>query len=262
MFYCCGITDKGIMPHNEDAFLIGKEVRDSGTAYVQGDIPFIAAVSDGVSGERSGEMASRMCLGIMSRMEFVSAGTLAGELYSVHNRLMEIGSQSPELNNMQTTLCGFAAFERGKIVSFNAGDSRLYLYRDDYIRQLTRDQSLVQMLYEEGSITFAETRTHVHRNIICPVFGNLKARPQVDIKEFEVLHGDIFILCTDGLSDYVSALEIQEILELPKSLEKRLEILVEKALGNGGSDNITIVAAVCLENNEDIKPLEDEGGKI
>lgn len=259
MFYCCGITNKGVMPHNEDAFLIGREVRDSGSITMNIDVPFVTAVSDGVSGERSGEMASRMCLGIMSGMDFLSADTLVTDLYSVHNKLMEIGSQNPELNNMQTTLCGFAAFEENKIITFNSGDSRMYLYRDDYIRQLTRDQSLVQMLYEEGSITFAETKTHVHRNIICPVFGNLKAKPQVDTKEFDVQHGDIFIMCTDGLSDYVSALEIQETLELPKNLETRLEILVKKALEKGSQDNITIIAAVYLEN---IQPQQNDGGTI
>ena len=262
MFYCCGITNKGIMPHNEDAFLIGKEVRDEGSVSLNIDIPFVAAVSDGVSGERSGEMASRMCLGIMGGMNFFSAENLASDLYSIHNRLTEISRQSIELNNMQTTLCGFVAVEKDKIISFNVGDSRLYLYRDDYIRQLTRDQSLVQMLYEEGSITFEETKTHIHRNIICPVFGNLKAKPQIDTKEFEIQHGDILVLCTDGLSDYVSALEIQEVLELPKSLEKRLELLVNKALEKGSQDNITIIAAVYLETPENIQPQKNDGGTL
>ena len=75
---------------------------------------------------------------------------------------------------MQATLCGIAIDENNNITTFNVGDSRLYRFRQGKLRQISKDQSLVQLLYEEGTITMEERKTHVHRNIIFPVFGNLR----------------------------------------------------------------------------------------
>ena len=105
----------------------------------------------------------------------------------------------------------------------------------------------MQLLYEEGSITQEERRTHVHRNIIFPAFGNVKNDPKIDVEEIEggMEYGDVLMLCSDGLSDYLSAYDIQEVMELPKALPKRLDMLVKEALLRGGTDNITVCAVVC-----------------
>jgi len=245
MFYCCGITDKGIMPHNEDALLIGGKVRTEGNIEVKLHVPFIAAVSDGVSGELSGELASEMGLDFISKISYNSHTDLHTELYAIHNKIADYSAAKPELRNMQATLCGIAFDEKGRILSFNVGDSRLYRYRGGRLTQLTKDQSFVQMLYDEGSITLEERRTHIHRNIIFPAFGNLSAEPKIDIINIEPMqYGDVFIICTDGLTDYVSNLDIEEIMALPKGLPKRLELLRDKALAKGGEDNITVAAIV------------------
>ena len=247
MYYCCGITDKGIMPHNEDALLIGGEVIDSGTSEQNVSAPFIAAVSDGVSGEVSGELASKMCLEMIRDLHYSSRTKLNEELLSVHQRLAGFSSENPALRNMQATLCGIAVDEFGGVLTFNVGDSRLYRFRGGRMTQISRDQSLVQLLYEEGTITMAQRRTHVHRNIIFPAFGNVTSSPKIDIAPLEGGFdcGDVLLMCSDGLSDYVSPLDMEEIMELPRSLSERLEMLVKKALGNGGSDNVTIGAVVC-----------------
>ena len=249
MYYCCGITDKGIMPHNEDALLIDKEVLDSGTSEQEIQHGFIAAVSDGVSGELSGEVASKMCLEMVRDIHYTCRTDLAAELLAIHDRLAEFSAENPESHNMQATLCGIAVDEAGVIQAFNVGDSRLYRFRRGRITQLTRDQSLVQLLYEEGSITMAQRRTHVHRNIIFPAFGNVKSVPKIDMMPVDggMEFGDILLLCTDGLSDYLSSLDMEEILELPKALPKRLELMVNKALENGCKDNLTVIAVVKTE---------------
>ena len=96
-------------------------------------------------------------------------------------------------------------------------------------------------MYEEGSITLEEKKNHVHRNIIFPVLGNLNSVPQADITDIGGMeYGDVLLLCTDGLSDYVSAIDIEEILEYAEPLKKRIARLVKKALDNGGKDNITV----------------------
>lgn len=247
MYYCCGLTDKGIMPHNEDALLIGKSVIDSGTTEQELGAPFIAAVSDGVSGELSGEVASKMCLEMISELHYTSRTDLSGELLSIHSRLAQFSNENPDNRNMQATLCGIAVDERGNILTFNVGDSRLYRFRSGRITQISRDQSLVQLLYEEGSITLAERKTHVHRNIIFPAFGNVSTRPKIDISPITggTEFGDVLILCSDGLSDYVSPIDMEEIMELPRSLPERLQLLLEKASANESKDNITVAAIVC-----------------
>lgn len=247
MYYCCGITDKGVMSHNEDAFLIGKTVIDNGVSEQKIESPFIAAVSDGVSGEKSGEFASRMCLEYVRDVDF--SGNISNSLIEVHNTIAEYSISNPELHNMQATLCGLFFSENGTITAFNAGDSRLYRFRGGHINQISRDQSLVQLMYEEGSITPEQRKNHVRRNIIFPVFGNVDTLPQIDLIPIEdgMQYGDILLLCTDGLSDYVSALEMEEILEMPISLHKRLSLLVRKALGNKSTDNITIIAIVYFD---------------
>lgn len=247
MYYCCGITDKGVMSHNEDAFLIGKTVIDNGVSEQKTEAPFIAAVSDGVSGEKSGEFASRMCLEYVRDVDF--SGNISNSLIEVHNTIAEYSISNPELHNMQATLCGLFFSENGSITAFNAGDSRLYRFRGGHINQISRDQSLVQLMYEEGSITPEQRKNHVRRNIIFPVFGNVDTAPQIDLIPIEdgMQYGDILLLCTDGLSDYVSALEMEEILEMPISLHKRLSLLVRKALENNSTDNITIIAIVYFD---------------
>ena len=251
MYYCCGVTEKGIMPHNEDALLIKDSVIDSGSAEKNVDVPFIAAVSDGVSGERSGELASKMCLELVRDLNYRGETKLDEELFGIHQKLAEYSRSDPEMHNMQATLCGIAVDEHNNILTFNVGDSRLYRYRSGRIKQISRDQSLVQLLIDEGAITTEERRTHVHRNIIFPVLGNIKSAPQIDVVELAggIEYGDLLLLCTDGLSDYVSVLDMEEILEMPKSLKTRLHLLVDKALENGSKDNITVIAVVCCEKD-------------
>ena len=249
MYYCCGVTDKGVMPHNEDAMLIKDSVIDSGSSEQNVEVPFIAAVSDGVSGERSGELASKMCLELIRDMSYNGETKLDEELLAIHHKLADYSRSDPEMHNMQATLCGIAVDENNNMLTFNVGDSRLYRYRGGRIRQISRDQSLVQLLIDEGAITREERKNHVHRNIIFPVFGNQKSAPKVDTVTLDggMEYGDLLLLCTDGLSDYVSTLDIEEILEMPKSLKTRLHLLLDKALENGSKDNITVIAVVYYE---------------
>ncbi len=249
MYYCCGITEKGVMPHNEDAMLVGREVRDSGVTEQTLPAPFFAAVSDGVSGELSGELASMMCLRRLSGSDFYSEDRLKDGILSIHRELAEYSKNSPEAHNMQCTLCGIAIDSNENITAFNIGDSRLYRFRDGRLRQLSRDQSLVQLLYEEGTITREELKTHARRNIIFPALGNITSEPTVDTELIEggMQYGDILLLCTDGLSDYISTQDIQEVLELPKSLYMRLQMLVDMAMERKCQDNISVIAIVYTE---------------
>ncbi len=246
MYYCCGITEKGVMPHNEDALLIGGQVISEGSVETRVGVPFIAAVSDGVSGENSGEIASVMCLERLKNVDDLRKSSLRDSIMAIHEELAEFSRSNSCSRNMQTTLCGIAVADDESVIAFNVGDSRLYRYRDGVVRQLSRDQSLVQLLYEEGSITREELKTHARRNIIFPALGNIKDLPKIDIDIISggFDYGDVLLICSDGLSDNLSPQDIQEILELPKMLSKRLEMLVKTALERGSTDNITVAAII------------------
>lgn len=244
MFYCCAITDKGIRDNNEDAYIIGQCVQTEGAAEFTLKPPFLAAVADGVSGEQCGELASSFCLNQLSEINYSEKTDLHDTLMQIHESMTQYSIQQAETFNMQTTLCGIGLDENERLCTFNVGDSRLYRYRAGRLVQLSRDQSLVQMLYEEGTITMEEKRHHRQRNIIFPVLGNCSSKPVLDIhtRNDTIAYGDIFLLCSDGLSDYASTSEMEEILALPKPLIRRLRLLADCALQNNGSDNITIVA--------------------
>lgn len=244
MYYCCAITDKGIRPHNEDALLVHKTVLTDGVTERKLKPPFLIAVADGVSGECSGELASETCVKMLKDVSFSSKTDMLAVLMQIHTNLAQMGAKYKETTNMQTTLCAVGIDERGNMHTVNVGDSRLYRFRDNALTQLSKDQTLVQMLFENGTITHEEKRTHKHRNIIFPVLGNVSNVPQFDIcSDYEKIQSkDILLLCSDGLSDYVTDEEISMILQTSAPLVRRLQLLLELADGNGSRDNITLVA--------------------
>ncbi len=250
MFYCCGITDAGnVRDHNEDAFLVNKRVVTRSHKEYKTDVPVIAAVADGVAGERSGEVASRIALELFSSVKPSPAVDYKQKIMSIHRVLQKFGV-SHHTENMQTTLCALAVEPDGRTIMINIGDSRMYLYRSGRIKQLSRDQSLVQLLYEQGQITPEERIHHAKKNVIFPVLGNLDEDPVPQIEEISggLVHGDIIIMCTDGLSDHLTAGEIEDILAQPKKLPLRLADMAERAKTNGSDDNITVVGVTYLEN--------------
>ncbi len=252
MYYCCAMTEKGVRENNEDALLIHRTVLTEGVTECTVSAPFLAAVADGVSSEHCGELASSMCLNLLREVKYSSKLDLKETLREIHGFLTDYSCRHEETANMQTTLCGIAIDEYEGIHTINIGDSRLYRYRSGRLVQLSRDQSLVQRLYEEGAITKEERQHHWQRNIIFPVLGNLSSSPDYDVRDIDecVQFGDLLLICSDGLSDYVSTDEMEEILAMPKPLVRRLRLLADLALENGGTDNITIIALMRMADEK------------
>ncbi|MBR3267823.1 MAG: serine/threonine-protein phosphatase [Oscillospiraceae bacterium] len=244
MYYCCGITEKGLPPHNEDAMMMHHTVLTEGEQQIGIEEPFMAAVCDGVSGEQAGELASQTCLNLLSGVHYGKSLNLKRQILDIHSQIAASGKLLETTANMQTTLCGIAIDETNALHCFNVGDSRLYRFRNGTLEQISRDQTLVQMLYDEGTITSEQKMVHTHRHIVLPVIGNLDAEPKPEVVIYPdgLRLGDMLLLCTDGLTDYVSIYEIEEILAAPRPLPKRLHELTDAALGNGGKDNITMIA--------------------
>ena len=245
MFYCYGYTTEGRAAHNEDALLAGEALLTDGEFTAREmKPPFFAAVADGVFSEKSGELASTRCLEMLRDVKFQTKRRLENEIMRIHGELADYNER--EEVNMQTTLCALAVDANENIFIVNVGDSRLYRYRYSSLRQLTRDQSLVQILFESGQITAYEKNIHTHKNIILPAMGNKKRtpEPQVDFLGGDIRTGDLFLLCTDGLTDSLTKTDIEDILDRPKSLEARIKELADSALDAGSKDNITVVGLI------------------
>ncbi len=189
------------------------------------------------------KIASRMALELLSGIKYSSKVDLKKKIFGIHTKLTRYSKAHPDSANMQTTLCAIAVDENDNASIINIGDSRMYCYREGKIKQLSTDQSLVQLLYEQGKISQREKRTHSHKNVIFPVLGNIDQVPDPQIKAINggIKSGDVIIICTDGVSDYVTQGQFEEALAEPMNLSKRLRKITEIAAQNGSTDNMTII---------------------
>ena len=131
----------------------------------------------------------------------------------------------------------------------HVGDSRAYLMRNGAIMRLTTDHTLVEEMVLKGLITPREAKYHPKRNYITRALGTAE-RVKVDLIQVEIRPGDVFFLCSDGLSNHVEDHQLQEITSLPIGWPEKLEKLVKLALDNGGNDNITAMYAVFEEDHK------------
>lgn len=258
MYYCCGLTETGRPDHNEDALLLHRTVVTDGAKQIACDAPFVCAVSDGVSGENAGEVASKTCVTRLSGAKLTNRTAIRHALLDIHSALAAMGKKDAALSRMQATLCGFAVDEKHCLFGFNVGDSRLYRLRRGVLEQLSRDQTLVQLLYDEGSITSDEKKHHTHRHIVMPVMGNPDSAPNPDVFAIPggLNFGELMLLCTDGLSDSISEYEMAEVLALPKPLNERLHLMTMRAIEHGARDNITAAAVVRYPDGIPLPPCE------
>jgi serine/threonine protein phosphatase PrpC len=234
-----GLSDKGLMRHsNQDAFLI-----------IQSEAFF--AIADGAGGHENGARASQLTLegvGKYLRKEIDISGDTtrpidAGDdkdvvknAISYANRLVYKISGN---GNMASTIVS-CQLHRNQLLLEHVGDSRCYLFRCGTLQQLTEDHSLVNDLFQKGKISRDEMTTHKHRNVITRAIG-VTPDVQIDSKWIDFQDGDIFLLCSDGLSSYVSKEQITQSLENGGDLIKMAETLVAQANQKGGQDNITVV---------------------
>jgi protein phosphatase len=204
--------------------------------------PPLFVVADGMGGARAGEVASRICVDTFRDM--AGAVGLPDELLerviSEANHRIHIKAQSdPALGGMGTTVTAALLTDRTVTIG-HVGDSRAYRLRDGVLEQLTEDHSLVGELLRAGAITEREAATHPQRAIITRVLGT-EARVIVDTLTVPADEGDVFMLCSDGLTAMVAADQIAGIVGSAASLSDACRALVQAANRAGGDDNITII---------------------
>jgi serine/threonine protein phosphatase PrpC len=206
----------------------------------------LVAVADGVGGAAAGEVASQWVINQMSGLDKRRlSGSLEEELgqavMSANDTLSFLIDCRPELAGMASTLTALALSNTGEYLLANVGDSRTYLLRDGRLQQLSKDQSLVQVLIDQGAISGDQAREHPQRSIVLEALDGGQ-RSQPSIARHPARAGDRLLLCSDGLSDAVGDEEIAGLLATPDRNEASRG-LISAALEHGGRDNISVIVA-------------------
>ena len=239
------LSDRGLVKDkNEDIALLGAYlIRDNSWQgkFTERDLNLFA-VADGVGGAEGGEIASEMVVKslsdfMVSREGEKSAKEKADDIKdwaAIMNRMIVAKAQTTGWNGMGTTLTGLS-FDGEHILMFNAGDSRIYRYRDGILRKMTRDHSLRDLTGNK----------EVPTNIMYNAFGKREGF-FIDVEDIttKVRNQDLFLICSDGLNDMISDSEIEECL----INENSASLLCEKAKIKGGKDNITYILLKILSD--------------
>jgi protein phosphatase len=210
------------------------------------------AVADGMGGHNGGEVASAMAVeGLEKHAGEPSLENLKQAARIGNRAIFEKAGADPELHGMGTTLCAVRVVpgpEGDEIAWINVGDSRVYLYRDGQLIQLSRDHSLVEDLLRDGQLTEDEAKVHPKRNIITRALG-IDVDVDVDGSTVIPFNGDRFLLCSDGLFGEIAADQISSVLRRLEDPTEAAEELVRLANESGGRDNITVVVVEVVDDD-------------
>ena len=226
--------------NNEDAFVSSPELG-------------LLALADGMGGAASGEVASGIFADTV--LEFRSDGSpptgeeaeeLVRRTFLLANqRIRELAARDPAHKDMGCTGEMVVFTDDGYVVG-HVGDSRIYLLREGRLRQVTKDHSFVQEQVDHGMLTPEQARVHAYRHMILRAVG-IQDALLVDLISGSAYPGDLFLLCSDGLSDMVEDPDIEETLASGLSLEEKADRLVRIACDAGGHDNVTVVLGLVLQ---------------
>ncbi|GAY13984.1 PP2C family serine/threonine-protein phosphatase [Mycobacterium sp. shizuoka-1] len=229
-------SDRGLVrANNEDSVYAGAR---------------LLALADGMGGHAAGEVASQLVIAALAHLDDDEPG---GDLLSKLDDAVHEGNSAiaahvelePELEGMGTTLTAIL-FAGNRLGLVHIGDSRGYLLRDGELTQITKDDTFVQTLVDEGRITAEEAHSHPQRSLIMRALTGHEVEPTLIMREAK--EGDRYLLCSDGLSDPVSQETILEALQIPDVAESA-DRLIELALRGGGPDNVTVVVADVVDHD-------------
>jgi PPM family protein phosphatase len=254
----CGRTTTGkVRQNNEDSLWtgpVGDAEAKAGEREASGGVEwpgFLLAVADGMGGQAAGEIASRLAveglaeeLGRRTRAgnaELVAVDVGKDSIHAANARIRETGERDAALSGMGTTLT--VAWILGTSAElFQVGDSRAYLWRGGRLEQLTKDQSLIGKLVEDGLLSPEQAETAAGRHIILQALGSEEALDIVH-RTVALQIGDVLLLCTDGLSGLAKHSAIETVMRRGGTLAEQAGKLVKLAEDAGGTDNITVLLA-------------------
>ena len=214
----------------------------------------LLAVADGMGGHNGGEVAAEIAVTTLTASNgFQSISEFAYLVQMAHHLIQARAQENENLDGMGTTLCALSKINMQetshRIGAVNVGDSRIYLYKYNELHQISTDHSLVQELIDSGQISETEAQFHPHRNVITRSLGH-QPIIQVDAWEFDLILGDRYLLCSDGLTNEISDTEIAEILSTKPDPQDAADQLIQSALSNQGLDNVTAIVADVISGKE------------
>ena len=234
--------------HNEDNLLLLPEER-------------LFVVADGMGGHSSGEIASKIAVEEvaeffrmtsqdleitwpykMDKQRNYDENRLATGIKLANMRIFEKASSEQKYKGMGTTIVTIYFAKDNEVVVGHVGDSRVYFFREGKLHQITEDHSLLNDYLKAKKLTPEEIEAFPHKNVIVRALG-MKDTVLVDINKVEPKEGDIYLLCSDGLSGMVTDKQMEQILQGQQDLEKACAMLIDAANANGGNDNVTCVLA-------------------
>ncbi|MDR2656373.1 MAG: protein phosphatase 2C domain-containing protein [Oscillospiraceae bacterium] len=236
-------------------------VREKNEDTVLTDPSGLYIIADGIGGHRAGEIASRMAVDLL-RQSLISApfgpGALREAIEAAHKTIFDISQTRVDFQGMGTTLTLLWVApddtrERSVIIA-QLGDSRAYLLRGKCLHRCTRDHSRIDELLRKKAITPEQVRVHPERNVITRALG-IKKTANPDLFGWERQHGDLWLLCSDGLTDMIDDAGIASILR-GYTIDEAADILLREALDRGGSDNISLVLIYDDEPGDGGYPIE------
>ncbi len=232
-----GITHQGMVRiNNEDSISILDQLG-------------VVILADGMGGHQAGEVASSMAVEMIKQYfsEIVgnpnavpNGDNMLESIELANTAVFELSQQRPECAGMGTTIV-VCTFIDGKVIAGHVGDSRLYRLRDNQLEQVTQDHSVVQELVSRGFMSKEEANNSMNKNLVTKALG-IEASVEADLNEQEYQSGDVFLLCSDGLSDVVADAEIENtLIENQQDIGATAQALVDQANAAGGPDNISVI---------------------
>ncbi len=203
-------------------------------------------VADGMGGHAGGDVASAIAAKRIAEAdaEYPSARdaefALQQAMIAANAMLAEAVFEHSELTGMGTTVSGILRVGH-QLALAHIGDSRVYRFRDGELTQITADHTFVQRLVDSGRITPEEAAVHPRRSVLMRVLGDVDAAPEIDTAIFDTKPGDRWMLCSDGLSSYVTDEKMQSILATVRTAQGAADRLVKESLDHGAPDNVTVV---------------------
>jgi PPM family protein phosphatase len=264
-----GLSHQGkVREENQDQFLIGElnrslNVLDNGLdlpgqSRLTGEaLSSLFLVADGMGGHLGGREASTLAIhyfvsAILNKLNWYEKiepvneetflETLRNTLFGAHRQLQAYATTNKELKDMGTTLT-FAYVAWPKLFVVHAGDTRCYLYRDNELRLLTRDHTVAHQMMLNGQLNPQDQERSPWSNVLMNALGAGAPEVFADIYKQELKHADRLLLCSDGLNKHASDSVIAKVLAKNASPRESVEELIQIALNDGGSDNITVVVA-------------------
>ncbi len=221
-------TDIGrVRARNEDSFLLDSHAS-------------LFAVADGMGGHAAGDVASQTATTAFAAA-FAETRSVLAAMKSANRAVIERATSQVELSGMGTTMTAIHILGR-KLLGAHVGDSRLYRLRAGMLQQLTRDHTVAQDRIEQGTLTRLEAMQHPLSSMLTRALGS-NHDVTVDVFEENVEPGDLFLLCSDGLTGLLSDEDILGVLQQPVSIDQMAGDLVATANTRGGIDNITVLVA-------------------